>query len=72
MSTWKWFVKFPEDNVVTVTKDAPVNTVFTVGSDEISVLNDISFGHKIAIKKIEEGEDVLIRDEEKKKSLQRS
>jgi altronate dehydratase len=102
MSTWKWFVKFPGDNVVTVTKDAPVNTVFTVDSDEISVLSDTSFGHKIAIKKIEEGGDVLkygvkigvasteikkgehvhihnvdevslmIRDEEKKKSLQRS
>jgi len=102
MSTWKWFVKFPGDNVITVTKDAPVNTVFTVGSDEISVLNDISFGHKIAIKKIEEGGAIIkygvkigvasteikkgehvhihnvdevslmLRDEERKKSLQRS
>ena len=102
MSTWKWFVKFLGDNVVTVTKDAPVNTVFFVGSDEISVLNDTSFGHKIAIKNVEEGGDILkygvkigvasteikkgehvhihnvdevslmIRDEEKKKSLQRS
>ena len=45
MSTWKWFVKFPGDNVVTVTKDAPVNTVFTIDSDEIFVIKDIPFGH---------------------------
>ena len=102
MSTWKWFVKFPGDNVVTVTKDAPVSTIFTVDSDVISVIKDIPFGHKIAIKNIEKGEDIIkysvkigvatteikkgehvhihnvdevslmIRDEEKKKSLQRS
>ena len=102
MSSWKWFVKFPGDNVVTATKDAPVNTVFTVDSNEISVLNDISFGHKIAAKNIGKGGDIIkygvkiggasteikkgehvhihnvdevslmIRDEEKKKSLKRS
>ena len=102
MSTWKWFVRFPRDNVVTVTKDAPANTVFTVDSDEISVLKDTPFGHKIAIKNIEKGgaiikygvnigvanteikkgehvhvhnvDDVslMIRDEEKSKSLERS
>jgi altronate dehydratase len=59
MSTWKWFVKFPGDNVVTVTKNAPINTVFIVDSDEISVLKDTLFGHKIAIKNIEEGGAII-------------
>ena len=59
MSTWKWFVKFPGDNVVTVTKNAPINTVFIVDSDEISVLKDTPFGHKIAIKNIEEGGAII-------------
>jgi altronate dehydratase small subunit len=102
MSTWKWFVKFPGDNVVTLTKDAPANTFFIVDSDEISILRDTPFGHKIAIKNIEGGGDIIkygvkigvattdilkgehvhihnvdevslmIRDEEKKRSLRRS
>jgi altronate dehydratase len=102
MSKWKWFVKFPRDNVVTVSKDTPVNTVFTVNSEEILVLKDTPFGHKIAIKNIKKGSSIIkygvnigaattdikkgehvhihnvdeislkIRDEEKRKSLQRS
>ena len=55
MSAWKWFVRFTGDNVVTVTKDTPANTVFNVNSTEISVLNHIPFGHKIATKDIERG-----------------
>lgn len=101
MSSFKWFVKFPRDNVVTITKDAPVETVFTVDSEEITVLADVPLGHKIAIENIEEGGDIIkygvkigvstfpikkgehvhvhnvsevsliIRDEEKKRSLMR-
>jgi altronate dehydratase len=99
MSAWKYFVKFAEDNVVTITKESPINTVFQIDTGEVTILQDTPFGHKIAIKNIEEGEDIIkygvkigvsnqkimkgehvhihnvdevsliIRDEEKKKSL---
>jgi altronate dehydratase len=59
MSTWKWFVKFPGDNVITVTKNVPINTVFIVDSDKISVHKETPFGHKIAIKNIEEGGAII-------------
>ena len=95
-------MKFPGDNVVTLTKDAPANTIFIIDSDKISILKDTPFGHKIAIKNIVKGGDIIkygvkvgvattkilkgehvhihnveevslmIRDEEKEKSLGRS
>jgi len=59
MSSWKWFVKFLGDNVVTLTKDAPANTVFNVNSTVISVFKDTPFGHKIAIVDIEKGGAII-------------
>ncbi len=62
MSSWKWFVKFPGDNVITLTRDAPAKTVINVNSTEISILCDTPFGHKIAVMDIEKGEAIIKYD----------
>ena len=50
----RYFVKLSEnDNVVTVTKDMKTGTVIDVGSVKIVVKQDIPFGHKFAVEKIE-------------------
>jgi altronate dehydratase len=60
VSAQKYFVKLDEaDNVVTVTKETPAKTIVRIDSEDITVLQDIPFGHKFAITNIAKGEDII-------------
>lgn len=59
----------PLDNVATLFDTAKAETLVTVldkkgGSSEVKVLNDIPFGHKIALSPIKKGEQVTKYGEE--------
>ena len=60
MSSWKYFLKLHiNDNVVTTTKETPAGTVTIVDFNNITLMQDIPFGHKFAIKDIEKGGDII-------------
>ena len=49
----------PADNVVVAIQPQSAGAVITVGGKKITVLEDVPAGHKIAIKDLAEGEDVI-------------
>ena len=53
----------PGDNVVTVVDDAAagdsIQHVTSEGREELTVVNDVPFGHKVAVKDIGAGEPVV-------------
>jgi altronate hydrolase len=56
---WKFFVRLHSgDNVVTMTKETPAKTIVQIDSEQITVMQDIPMGHKIAVRNIEKGADV--------------
>ena len=54
------FIKIhPKDAVAVVTQDAAKGTKVTVGGTEVVLRQDIPFGHKVALRAIAAGEDVV-------------
>ena len=54
------FIKIhPKDAVAVATQDAAKGTKVTVGGTEVVLRQDIPFGHKVALRAIAAGEDVV-------------
>lgn len=58
-----------QDNVATVFSDASINNVVEVSDKKgnrqlVKVLDDIPFGHKVALKEIKRGEQIIKYSEE--------
>jgi altronate hydrolase len=49
----------PKDNVVVALKDLKIGETTEVDGQKIRLVNDIPFGHKLAIREIAAGENVL-------------
>jgi altronate dehydratase small subunit len=47
------------DNVATLIRDAKKGTKVKINGDEVEIIEDISFGHKFAIRDIRKGESVI-------------
>jgi altronate dehydratase small subunit len=63
MSEYKTLYLNANDSVAVALSDIPEHTVVTVKADEINItvriLEPIRFGHKFAVKPIEQGENII-------------
>ena len=58
--TIRVFIIDPEDNVATnVADEIPKGTTVPVGDGSVTALDDIPYGHKMALKPIEKGAQVM-------------
>jgi|SRR5699024_3444033 len=54
------FIKLSiKDNVVTLLEDAEVGQLLEIGHQSIKIKEKVKFGHKIAIKNISPGENIM-------------
>lgn len=49
----------PNDNVIVIIRDVRENTVLEMGSKTIAIKSHIALGHKIAIKEINPGDQII-------------
>jgi altronate dehydratase small subunit len=49
----------PDDNVATAVQDLAPGVIITIDSTAINLLEPIPFGHKLALRDIRRGEDII-------------